>query len=171
MRLSSSLPFNERIQSVVTRPQKSRYPVSSFGPELMAILLKGATERVEIPCPSMRVMQALQLRIQMLRGAMGRENHPQYTLSCRARTSRTWDKDSDPKGERTSVLVIQPNDSQFTDLLTAAGVTVTEVHRDILEETSAPEGVPNDPSLEPGRDDTPEPATVFNPLDPYSRFK
>jgi hypothetical protein len=129
----------------------------------MAILLKGATERVEIPCPSLKVMMALQMRIQMLRGAMNRENHPQYTLATRARTSRTWDRDADPKGERTSVLVVQPNDAQFNDILTKAGVTVTEEHRDILEETAAPEGTPNDPTIEP--------ATTFNPLDPYSRFK
>lgn len=147
----------------MTRPQKSRYPVSSFGPELLATLLKGATERVEIPCPSMRVMMALQMRLQMLRGAMGRENHEQYPLVTRARTSRTWDKESDPKGDRTSVLVIQPNDSQFNDILTKAGVTVTVDHRDLLEETSAPLNTPVDPSTEP--------ATTFNPLDPYSRFK
>lgn len=146
----------------MTRPQKSRYPVSSFGPELLAALLKGSVERVEIPCPSMRVMMALQMRIQMLRGAMARENHEQYALVTRARTSRTWDKEKDPKGDRTSVLVIQPNDSQFTDLITKAGVDVTTAHRDLLEDQPAPTDVPTDPSTEP-------PSTTT--LNPYDRFK
>ena len=147
----------------MTRPQKSRYPVSSFGPELLATLLKGSVERVEIPCPSMRVMMALQMRIQMLRGAMARENHEQYALVTRARTSRTWDKEKDPKGDRTSVLVIQPNDSQFTDLIKKAGVDVTTTHRDLLEDQPAPTGVPADPSTEP-------PSTTTT-LNPYDRFK
>lgn len=147
----------------MTRPSTSRYPVSSFGAELLAVLVKGATERVEIPCPNMKVMMALQMRIQMLRGAMGREKHPQYELVCKARTSRNWDRDEDPKGEKTSVLVVQPNDRQFGDILSKAGVVVDDPMKDLLEEESAPQETPKDPTVEP--------ATVFNPLDPYSRFK
>ena len=142
----------------MTRPKASRYPVTSFGPELMAILLKGAREKVSIPCPDQRFMKHLQMRLQMLRGAMAREKHPQYNLVTRARTTRKWNtalgKDVD------CVLVVQPNDAQFTDALRAAGVTVTPNDEDLLRH---PEAL-SSPSLDPAVED--EPLT-----DPYARFK
>ena len=141
----------------MTRPKASRYPVTSFGPELMAILLKGAREKVSIPCPDQRFMKHLQMRLQMLRGAMAREKHPQYNLVTRARTTRQWS----PLGKDLEcVLVVQPNDAQFTDALRAAGVSVTSNDEDLLRH---PEPLPS-PSLDPVVDDEPT-------SDPYARFK
>ena len=143
----------------MTRPKASRYPVSSFGPELMAILLKGARERVAIPCPDQRFMKYLQMRIQMLRGAMAREKHPNYTLVTRTRTTRTWNtalgKDVD------CVLIVAPNDSQFSDVLQRAGVDVTPNDVDLL--THPEIGAFDAPSLEPETSDS--------DTDPYARFK
>ena len=112
----------------------SRYPVSSFGPELLAILLKGATQRVTVPCPDQRTMQHLQMRLQMLRGAMGREGHPNYQLVTRARTSRDWDTDPLDGTQSNFRLLIQPNDSQFAKLIKDAGVVATSNDRDLLNE-------------------------------------
>lgn len=145
----------------MTRPNASRYRVSSFGPELLAVLVKGAAERVEIPCPSMRVMMALQMRLQMLRGAMGRENHPQYELVTKARTSRTWDPSSPRSDPKNCILVVQPNDHQFADILDAAGIKVTEHTADLLAETTP--DTPSDPSLAP--------SVAPPPNDPYWKFK
>lgn len=140
----------------MTRPKVSRYPVSSFGPELMAILLKGARERVEIPCEDQRTMQYLQMRLQMLRGAMGRERHAQYTLVTRARTTRTWDS---KKGKDANcILVVQPNDAQFASALKAAGITVTVHDRNILDEVV-------DDAMGPAPSEEPE------TVDPYAKFK
>ena len=144
----------------MTRPKVSRYPVSSFGPELMAILLKGSRERVEIPCPDQRTMRHLQMRLQMLRGAMGREKHPQYTLVTRARTSRTWDA-AVGVNERC-VLVVQPNDSQFAPALKSAGIAVTDNERDILD------NVPESPT---GPPTVPDIIDDVTPVNPYDKFK
>lgn len=127
----------------MTRPKMSRYTVSSFGPELMAVLLKGAREKIEIPCPDQRTMKFIQMRLQMLRGAMFRERHPQYEIVTRARTSRTWksgNKDED------CVLVVAPNDSQFAKLIHDAGVAVTQHDRDILDDVGVPDAVDTTPS-------------------------
>jgi hypothetical protein len=139
----------------MTRPKVSRYPVSSFGPELMAILVKGSRERVEIPCEDQRTMQYLQMRLQMLRGAMGRERHPQYSLVTRARTSRTWD--SNVGKDANCVLVVQPNDAQFSAAIKRAGITVTQHERNLLDEVI----------------DSPMTATEdeLDPVDPYAKFK
>ena len=159
----------------MTRPKASRYPVSSFGPRLMELLLRGAQEEVRIPCPDMRTMKHIQMRIQMLRGAMGREKHPQYGLSTRARTSCTWDTEkhpTSPKGrfpmEATNcVLIVKPNDAQFDKVLGDAGIEATQAAKDILEEEAIPEA-PKNPIIEP----TPKPQPAPTPfLSPYDRFK
>lgn len=155
----------------MTRP--SRYPVDSFGPELMAALVKGSREIITIPCPDAATLLFLQQRIHMLRGAMGREKHPNYTLVQRARTSRMWDE---PDGKRVAKptkaatnfrLIIQPNDHQFADLIKQAGVDVDEgAMRDVLEDKSP--STPSDPSL--NTDAAPsEPQTLE--MDPYASFK
>jgi hypothetical protein len=119
----------------------------------MAVLLKGARERIEIPCPDQRTMKFIQMRLQMLRGAMFREQHEQYQLVTKARTSRTWDKDGDK--DKNCILVIAPNDSQFADIFRRAGIEVTPHDRDILD----------------GVDSAGEqPAEILNPYDKWKKL-
>lgn len=156
----------------MTRP--SRYPVASFGPELMAALVKGAETRIEIHLETAREMQWLQQRIHMLRGAMGKEKHPNYTLAQRARTSRQWDEpEGTPrtgkptKSARNFRLVIEPNDVQFKSALEAAGVKIdNEAMRDVLDDTTT--DIPTDPSVEPATEPTHVPT---DGVDPYANFK
>ena len=140
---------------------ESRYPLASFGPELMELLLKGARERVEVPCPDHRTMAFLQMRIQMLRGAMARESHPQYPLAARARTSRTWDFEGNNKN-KNCILVIQPNDYQFRDILAGIGIAPQPHTEDLLRDEPPP-STPPDPTVEPST----EPLSD----NPYERFK
>jgi hypothetical protein len=122
---------------------------------LLAALLKGAREKVEIPCPDHRTMKWLQLRIQTLRGAMERERHPQYALVTRARTSREWNKAA---GQDVGcVLVISPHDDQFTSLIEKAGVKVEPHYSDLL---NIPEST-LDFSIE----------KEIDLVDPYAKFK
>jgi len=132
----------------------SHYPVSSFSPSLLAVLLKGARERVSIPCPDQRTMQHVQARIHALRTAMRRENHPQYSVVTRARTSRTWDRG---RPDTNCVLVIQPHDVQFDPLFKAAGVDTDPHMQDLLDNIDVPTA-PTAPTA---------PAVV----DPSSKFK
>ncbi len=143
------------------RKYASRYPLASFGPELMEVLLKGARERVEIPFPDHRTMAFFQMRIQMLRGAMARESHPQYPLAARARTSRTWDFAGGDK-DKNCILVIQPNDYQFRDILSGIGITPQPHTEDLLTDPPPPP-TPVDPTVEPST----EPLSD----NPYERFK
>jgi hypothetical protein len=151
------------------RAKESRRPVSSFGPELLELLTQGATKEIRIPCPSMRVMKNLQMRLHLLRGAMQREKHPQYNLVTRARTSCTWDFASHPSTKRHQfpadakecVLFIRPNDSQFTDIIKQAGISVSDASKDIMDDVPAAPA-PKNPVVEP---------TPDQPFDPYERFK
>lgn len=133
--------------------RKRRYPVSSFGPELMAALKKGAVEKVELKFPSMKAAIFFQHRIHTLRSMMREENHPDAELVSRARTARHWDAANDPKGEKGCSLIIQPNDIQFRSIVEAAGVSV-EVP---LLPLTTEESLALDPHL--------------SPSDPYKDFK
>lgn len=144
--------------------RRTRNPVSSFGPELMAVLIKGARERVEIPCKDAKELAYLQLRLQTLRGSMGREKHPQYELSTRARTSRMWDVDEFGKPHNFR-LIVEPQDIRFRDAILAAGITTTAIDsaEDVLADLPEP-STPIDPSTEPALVDPSAP-------DPYASFK
>lgn len=166
----------------MTRPKIGRYPVSSFGPELMALLIKASRERVEVPCESMTQMKNLQMRIQMLRGAMNRERHPQYVIATRVHTSCQWDFDKHPSTKKTQFprnaencrLVLYPRDSQFADILAKAGVTTDDIKAvdDILAEEPAAPSTPADPTTqhaEPSSETTTDP--IINEDSIYGRFK
>jgi hypothetical protein len=136
----------------MTRPKG--YTVSAFGPDLLAILIKGAREEIKIPCPDQRTMKHIQMRLQMLRGAMGREKHEQYNLVTRTRTTRTWD----PKDKnKDCVLKVYPNDSQFAEIFRAAGIVSTQHERDLLEGIGDPASAS-------------EPVVPSEP-DPYQKWK
>lgn len=115
----------------------------------------------------MAEMKHLQSRIHTLRGAMNRENHPQYELATRTKTSATWDFANHPKGARfpkdakDCKLILAPRDSEFGDLLAKAGIIVTNAARDVLEEIAAP-STPSDPSIESTPEsDQPNPYRTF----------
>lgn len=111
--------------------EKAPRPVESFGPELLAALLKGATEEVRVP---MNWRQAIRFRqrVHQMREAMRRTSHPKYELCTKVRIgielppgtptvkSGRHKVPSDPGIKVT--LVLSPNDSEFGPLLAAAGV-------------------------------------------------
>ena len=66
---------------------------------------------------------------------MFREHHPQYSLVTRARTSRTWDPTDK---DHNCVLIVQPNDSQFADIMKNAGIVPSEHEKDILDDIDTP---------------------------------
>jgi hypothetical protein len=118
----------------------------------MDALIKGAIGRVEIPCPDQRTMMHIQMRLNMLRGAMFREHHEHATLVMRARITRTWDKNDKNKN---CVLVLYPHDSQFSEIFKRAGIEVKQAENDILNgiggtsESGAPPDTADAPSIDP----------------------
>lgn len=133
---------------------RSVKPVESFGPELLSALLSGAKEKIEVPLPWKAAVRFRQ-RIQQLRHSMRATSHSQYPLASQARVSISWDdKVVTKKSSRgvkwpgdpltPCIVTIAPADSEFTDVLKAAGVevkplsevfsTVSDVPSDYLEE-------------------------------------
>lgn len=126
----------------MTKP-KTRYPISSFGPELMSALIKGGRKKLALKFENVddeqytgrRRAKKFQLRIYTLRGRMREENHPDFPIASRAIVSVIWGSKAiahgapeswreDYNGKRGALVVIRPQDSEFGDVLTAAGVTV-----------------------------------------------
>lgn len=117
---------------------KTKYPIASFGPELMALLIKGSQEKVVLTFEGehgRRKAKHLQLRIQTLRARMREERHPDYRITMRAKVSVMWgeravkenapvDWKEDEMGYRGALLVVRPHDSEFSDAIAKAGVNV-----------------------------------------------
>lgn len=123
---------------------KTKYPIEAFGPELMTALVAGGQREVIIPFDNLSNIEGsgkrrghkFQQRIHMLRQRMRELEHPDYKFAARARVSLFWgdraaaelgDKFAsfagDDRGLRGAVVVIRPHDSEFSDILTKAGVT------------------------------------------------
>lgn len=140
-----------------TPKQRSKAPIESFGPELMATLLKGARERTEVPMPYRKGV-ALRRRLNSLRARMREENHPAYSLAMRAMIQLHWGKDAglDPVPEHTNSqgvrfpddidvpakLIISPRDSEFTTDLQRAGIQADLKEDPLSESHETPDSDP-----------------------------
>jgi hypothetical protein len=93
-------------------------PVDSFGPNLQAVLRKGANVEVKINFPTPELALRFRHRIHTLRAAMKRENHPDWQQLYRCGIY------IDPKD--TKALIIAPRDSEFNEALKDAGFTDIE---------------------------------------------
>jgi len=112
------------------KPKPPR-PVESFGPGLFAILLKAATTRIEYRM-SYRRATNFRMRLHQLRHAMRLSSHEHYGLVSRVRITVRWpegtptlkaDRNEVPRDRSTTCeVVLQPNDSEFDDLLAEAGI-------------------------------------------------
>lgn len=117
----------------------NRTPVASFGPELYSLLLKASMERIEVPFPTWALGLRCQQRIHMLRAAMKREEHSDYLIVSRVRTSLVWGSKAGlaevpnkrikntviPADRQTPAkLILQPQDSEFNAIIRKAGIEV-----------------------------------------------
>jgi len=129
----------------MTKP-KTRYPISSFGTELMSAIIRGGRERLVLKFNNdegegneytgRRKAKKFQLRIQTLRSQMREEKHPDYNIAARATVSVLWgakavnegapqDWAEDYAGKLGALVLIRPKDSEFRDVLADAGVVVS----------------------------------------------
>lgn len=145
---------------------RSKLPIESFGPELMAALLAGSTKEFRFQLPYRNAVQ-FRRRIHQLRVRMREEKHPQSKLVERARVSILWGKEAgfeEPSTRRTSnsnpvpadlntpaLVLIKPYDSEFSEALKRAGVQIdTSVGSDLKLPDS---DIPSDPlaAFDPSR--------------------
>lgn len=118
----------------MTEP-KTKYPIESFGPELMKALVRGSREKVILTFDGAdgsgkKRAHGFQRRIHTLRQRMRQLNHPDYVLATRAKCSILWGEkaaqygkkewEADDQGQRGALIVIQPHDSEFDDVLAEA---------------------------------------------------
>lgn len=138
---------------------KTKFPIEAFGPQLMSALVAGGTRRVVIRMPNRAMAKRFQLRINMLRQRMRQENHPDYMIATRSRCSvfwgtraiseggdTTWRHDTD--GLLGALVVLQPHDIEFNEVLAASGVHVNGV------EAQSPKG--SEAQSPPAHTPTPE---------------
>ena len=126
-----------------------RVIISSFGPELLNALVKGSHEKVEFSVPTYKAAFSFRTRAYALRKAMISQKHPLGSVVALTRITLKWDPKAPvilnsknvPRPEDTSIpttVTLQPNDSEFHDILVAAGVEMKDLSWDPLEEGLPP---------------------------------
>lgn len=154
----------------MTRP-RNKYPIESFGPELMTALVKGGKEGLELRFETKTLAHRFQQRVHMLRQRMREESHPDYTVASRAVVSLLWgpksevkEWDEDHMGKKGALIRIRPRDSEFGQVLKNAGVTEQEINeRDPLADigTTLPQEYRPLPETEPSG--MPDPLEAYTP--------
>jgi hypothetical protein len=121
----------------------AKSPLESFGPEILAALVKASKEEITIELPSVREAWRFQQRIHQLRKRMRDSSHEQYPLAARVKVQILWgEKAGYEKVEEkmnskglwlpvdTSVRAkvrLSPRDQEFRDALNAAGVKLEDL--------------------------------------------
>lgn len=127
-------------------PPKPRiYPIEAFGPELLAALIRGSKERLEIPFPQYRLAFPFTRRLSQLRSQMRLQSHPLANVVARCKITIIWPPDtativSEKRVHRPRdsaspcTVVLLPRDSEFSDVLKRAGITSDELRREVLDD-------------------------------------
>lgn len=125
-------------------------PIESFGPEMFAALISGSRRRIELEFPSYRGAIHFVSRVHLLRKNMREAKHEQYPIAARVRVSVLFGpaagypkvptklntQGSERPLDRTvpAKVILSPHDSEFSEVLKKAGVTVVEREPDALPE-------------------------------------
>ena len=122
---------NDQNRSKRPRPPM---PLESFGPNIMAALLKGAVEGFEVWASYKDAIRFRQ-RIHRLRSAMREAKHSEYPIVARVKVTIRWPEGTKleksgrylvPTDRNTRVLLaLRPNDSEFDDMLKNIGLDTT----------------------------------------------
>lgn len=127
--------------------KRSKVPIESFGPELMAALIAGSTKEFRFDLSYSNAVK-FRRRIHQLRARMREESHPQAKLVERARVSILWGAEAgfpEPLLRKTdnsnrvpvdlntrTAVIIKPYDVEFSAALKLAGLQVdTSVGTDL----------------------------------------
>lgn len=151
---------------------RSKLPIESFGPELMAALIHGSLKEFRFPLPFNDAVK-FRRRIHQLRSRMREEKHEKATLVERARVSILLGKEAgfpDPEYQRISnggrvprdrsapaLIVIKPYDVEFNAALKAAGVDID------LPDTGTSLRLPGNLGGEPNTTESEDPLASFDP--------
>lgn len=119
----------------MTTLPKTKYPIESFGPELMEFLLSvGRGKTLVLSFPQRKDATRFRMRVHMLRQRMRETDHPDYKVAAKARLSLRWEDGKGPNDPAT--LTGRPFDTEFKDVLKSAGVLAPTLPFDPLDEIS-----------------------------------
>ena len=128
----------------MTKPQ-NKMPIESFGAELFNALIEGSKRTISLQT-TYRNAIVLRLRVHRLRHRMQEENHPLYPIAAKTKISISWPPNTEvittskhikyPKSSSAPVtLTFAPHNSEFANLLKAAGVNITPIDHQSFDET------------------------------------
>lgn len=137
---------------------RTQYPLESFGPEIMAALLKGAREEVRIKT-TYRQGIIFRRRVHQLRARLRDLGHAQYPLAARAMVRLLWGKEAGlPEVENRissrnvkfpvnpdcdAFLILSPRDSEFSEVLQKSGITASLSEDPLANSTQPAIGEPD----------------------------
>lgn len=148
---------------------KAKAPIESFGPELMAILQRGARERLVVELPSSAAAHSLRRRIHTLRARLRDADDDRYLVASKVRLSILYGALAVPFANPAMKykLIAQPHDAQFRAAIEAAGVNIDDSLVDVAPHDPMNESIPSEGTL----DSTAPPldGTEFDILDRYRK--
>jgi hypothetical protein len=133
-------------EPLIKKSTLRKKPVAAFGPEMMAALIRGSRETLQVSIPTYRAAVRFQQRLQMLRGAMRAEKHNLATVVARTRISIKWGREAGlpdvetrytnqnnavPADRNTPcVVTLSPQDSEFREAIVKAGISESDIVAD-----------------------------------------
>ena len=131
------------------RSPDQRYPIESFDPRMIDLMVKGTKERVEVGPMPWRKAFRLQSRMQSLRGRMRNANHPLANLVTKVKLSLFWGERAGlaaigpasrrghtlvpPDRDTPTILVVELKDAEFDDVFAAIGMEPVKVAATVEE--------------------------------------
>jgi hypothetical protein len=108
--------------SIPRKDWRKRFPLESFDPRYRILLLKAATERVELTFPNRAAAKFFQTRAYLFRVRAKEVNDPDTNLMHRVRISIYYDKDKN----KPARLVLEPADARVNDAFEQIGLKLSE---------------------------------------------
>jgi len=113
------------------RKTRTKYPLESFGPELLELLRRvGRGETLAIPFKTRRLAKTFQRRIWMLKNRLREADHELWPIASRVRTSIRFAG----KADEPETVTLHPYDSEFKEAISAIGVEAPKLDHDPLED-------------------------------------
>lgn len=123
----------------MTRP-KTRYPIESFGPELLALLQKAgrSIEPVTLSFERRRDAESLRARLHTLRSKMREQDHPEFHVAARVKISIFAEQQGPAGRDKPAKMVLRQRDSEFASIIREQAQVDTALDHDPLDDFPSP---------------------------------
>jgi hypothetical protein len=114
--------------------KRKQLTTAAFAPELLAVLIKGTKERIELPTATEKLARHYVFRLNYLRAQMRKAKHAMAHVVEGAQIRRSTREDG------TFIVIVEPADDDFAAAIRDAGVVIAD---------ELPLGMPLDPDVLP----------------------